>query len=77
MGFRSALCAAALVAAAGFATAGTAIAAEPAGNCDFVTQPGCGQSGHANAGRGNGSELLGTKVDQDPGNSAGHNNGGD
>jgi hypothetical protein len=38
----------------------------------------CGDSGHPNAGRGNGSETApGSKVDLDPGNSTGHNNGGD
>jgi hypothetical protein len=34
-----------------------------------------GDGGHPNSGRGNGSEVPGADVD--PGNSGGHNNGGD
>jgi hypothetical protein len=77
MRIRSVLCASALVAGAGLATAVPAMAAgEPAGDCHVTNTCPVGNE-HPNAGRGNGSEFLGTKVDQDPGNSAGHNNGGD
>jgi len=78
MSIRSVLCAGALVVAAGLATAAPAMAAaEPAGNCHVTNTCPVGNE-HPNAGRGNGSEHPGgLKLDQDPGNSAGHNNGGD
>ncbi len=55
---------------AGAITLGTAAPAF-AGECG-----GGGEKVKCNSGRGNGSELV-NRVDCDPGNSGGHNNGGD
>lgn len=80
MRIRRTICAVFLVAAACVVSAGTAMAsgepAAPPGQCDIIVDP-ASCPGHPNAGRGNGSEFLGTKIDQDPGASAGVNNGGD